>query len=56
MKRRAAAAFALLGLIACGIKAMPRPPLTAALAESDAGTPPLLFPDAGCFGCPAGAR
>jgi hypothetical protein len=52
---RALALFALAASLACGIKAMPRPPLTETLAAGDAGAS-LAFPDAGCFGCPAGAR
>ncbi|HUB08499.1 MAG TPA: hypothetical protein VMB50_15950 [Myxococcales bacterium] len=54
MRARAFALAVAAALVACGIKAMPRPPLTQRLAAGDAGAPP--FPDGGCFECPAGAR
>jgi len=48
---------ALVGLLlaaACGIKALPQPPLLAAALAPDGGA--VRFPDGGCFECPAGAR
>jgi hypothetical protein len=48
--------FAAVLTLSCGIKALPRPPLSE--VEADAGTQGSAphFPDAGCFSCPAGAQ